>query len=366
MATTGTGVAFSQTSTLFIYDGGGTLVASVQGTPSSAPYPAVSSPVTELDGSVYFADVAFAYGLDASGKTIWKTPMGGTGGQYAGTPVLDGSGQLYVPGADGNIRVFRVTDGLLLSTLSLGLLNGRPRWIDAGIGKVLVIDKTGLATAGPSVAAYGLMSTVTGSWVGELALGDGTAAPYTIAGPDIGLVLVPVVDSNAGKSQVAVYDKCGNLRWKVPGDYALAMAITFNDDLIVMDRVPNGNPAPLNYDFSLRRFSKDGMLIAGPVSVPDQFCGKAFVGADDTFYFTGSASDGYRLRAFDASLNQIWTIPFPYCADAAILNGDGKIFAARGVGGKLAAVQTTSPGPAPVSWSHAVGRDARGTRWIGP
>lgn len=163
-------------------------------------------------------------------------------------------------------------------------------------------------------------------------------------------------------TEVSVLDPCGQLRWRVPGSHAVPLAITFDDDLIVLDRTPTGGN---QHSFALRRFSKDGVLRAGPVRVTDTFCGQSFVGADDTFYYTGGASDGYRLHAFDSSLHEIWAIPFPHCPDSAVLGPDGKLFTARGTDGRLVAIQTTSPGPGGVSWGQ-VGRDARATRWLTP
>ena len=191
-------------------------------------------------------------------------------------------------------------------------------------------------------------------------------SPSPLLGYQIGIVSTRVVDVDAETTEADVLDSCWRRRWQVPGNYAVPLVITFGDDLIVMDRVPNGHSSPLDHDYALRRFSKDGARVAGPVSVPDQFCGRAFVGADDTFYFVGGSTDAYRLRAYDSSLAQLWTTVLPHCPDAALLNSDGKLFTARGFDAKLAAVQTTSPGPAPVSWSHAVGRDARANPWLGP
>jgi hypothetical protein len=200
------------------------------------------------------------------------------------------------------------------------------------------------------------MAADTGAWIGEV-VGQGL---YIIGGYDLGIL----VARGTEKSDVSVYDTCGSFRWSVPGDYAVPLAITFDDDLIVMDRTPSGAGAD---SFALRRFSKDGELRAGPVPISDQACGSTFVGSDDTFYYVGyvpsGPSQGYRLWALDSSLDQKWVIPFPFCPEAAVLADDGRIFAVRT--GQVAAVQTTSPGPARVSWGQ-IGRDARATRWLAP
>lgn len=354
MAVTGSGVAFASGYTLLVYDGDGGLVASV---PKPQPTGYISSPVAGPDGSLYFADSMATYRVDGMGGPIWQQPLGAsqtaTGAPRA--PALDPAGRLHVSAMDGNLWTFRAEDGLVVSSVSLGLWQNTPRYINSGFGNILIVDRSGIAAAGSGIGAYGLMAADTGSWVGEVT-GDGL---YIIGGYDLGVLVGRGTDT----SDLSVYDACGNFRWRVPGNYAVPLAITFDDDLIVMDRTPTGAPSPNNYSFALRRFSKDGALRAGPVAVSDQFCGYSFVGADDTFYYAGGASDGYRLRAFDASLNQTQVIPFPFCPVAAALADSGKIFAART--GQLAAVQTTSPGPARVSWAQ-IGRDARATLWLAP
>jgi hypothetical protein len=363
MATTGTGVALSFSNQILIYDGEGKPVAAVAGTSSSAQYPTTSSPVSDVDGSVYFFDWVNARRLDPSGKVVWTTAIGG--GLRRGSPALDGSGKLYLPAGNGTLQVLDTVDGRILSTFFVGVPAGHPSNIHAGVGSALFLDP-GLTGADAAILTEGVFSVARGAWIDGLSIGGGMLSPSPLLGYEIGIVSTGVIDVDAETTEVDVLDSCWRRRWQVPGNYAVPLAITFGDDLIVMDRVPNGHSSPLDHDYSLRRFSKDGALVAGPVSVPDQFCGRAFVGADDTFYFVGGASDGYRLRAYDSSLTPLWTTPFPHCPDAALLNSDGKLFTALGVEATLAAVQTTSPGSAPVSWSHAVGRDARATQWLGP
>jgi hypothetical protein len=363
MAATGTGVAVSFSNQLLIYDGDGKPVAAVAATPSSQQYPTTSSPVSDVDGSVYFFDWANARRLDASGKVVWTTPIGS--GVPRGSPVLDGSGNLYLPAGDGTLQVLDTLNGRILSTSPLGLTAADPGNIHAGVGSALFIDP-GTAGASTTIVTENAYSVTRSAWIDGPAIGGGMYSPSPLLGYEIGIVSTAPIDIDAETTEVDVLDTCWRRRWQVPGNYAVPLAVTFGDDLIVTDRIPNGQSAPLNHDYALRRFSKDGVLLAGPVSVPDQFCGRAFVGADDTFYFIGGSSDGYRLRAYDSSLSQLWTTPFPHCPDAALLNADGKVFTARGLDATLAAIQTTSPGPAAVSWSHAVGRNARGTQWLGP
>ena len=371
MAVTGSGVSLSYGDTLHIFDGDGNLVTSVRKA-QAQENDGISSPVAAPDGSLYFADRSYAYRVDGMGRPIWQKPFGadqsaGRASAQATSLALDPSGRLYVSALDGKVWTFRGEDGQVLSSVDLGLWQNNRRYLYFGLGEIVAVDRGGIATAGPGIAAMGLISPQTSTWLGEVAIGDGSAPTGAFAGYDIGLVATAYVSTTSEVAETDVFDRCGNFRWRVPGSYAVPLAITFDDDLIVMDRVPNGRPSPSDHDFSLRRFSKDGILIAGPTSVSDTFCGRSFVGSDDTFYYTGGASDGYRLRAFDSALHEIWAIPFPHCPEAAVLSTGGKIFTARGgVGGKLVAVQTTSPGPAPVSWPQAVGRDARATLWLAP
>jgi hypothetical protein len=356
MAITGTGVAFASGYTLLIYDGSGNLIASV-----SKPQPSgyVSSPVSGPDGSLFFADSIAAYRVDGVGKPIWQTPIGVNQVPGSGTPpqpALDPGDRLHISAMDGNLWTFRAESGEVLWNVSLGLLHNAPRYINVGFGRVLVLDRSGIAAAGPGTEAYGFMAADTGAWIGEV-VGQGL---FLMGGYDLGVLIARGTQTY----DLSIYDKCGSFRWRVPGDYPVPLAITFDDDLIVMDRAPSGAGT---YSFALRRFSKDGELRVGPVPISDQSCGSTFVGADDTFYYVGylpsGPSAGYRLWAFDGSLNQKWVIPFPFCPEAAVLADSGRIFAART--GQLTAVQTTSPGPARVSWGQN-GRDARATFWLGP
>lgn len=352
MAVTGTGFALTSGYTLLIYDGDGNLTASVE-KPQESGY--ISTPVSGSDGTLYFADSVAAYRVDGKGKSIWETPLGvnqvvGSGAPRQ--PALDPVGRLHISAMDGKVWTIRAEDGQAISTADLGLRRNAPRYISGGFGNVQLVDRAGITSSGADGEAYGLMTADTGLWVGEV-----IAPWYIIAGYEIGVVISRAFD-------LSIYDKCGSFRWKVPGSYAGPAAVTFNDDLIVIDRTPTGSGVD---SIAFRRFSKDGELRAGPVPSTDIPCGSSFVGADDTFYYIGytqsGPSQGYRLWAFDSALNQKWVIPFPFCPDAAVLAEGGKIFAARL--GQLAAIQTTSPGPGRVSWGQNA-HDARATRWLGP
>src|SRR5262245_40679754 len=329
MAATGNGVAISLDYTLLIYDGEGNLVASVdKSRPPPEPPGYISWPVAGQDGSLYFTDAANVYRVDAAGRPAWAKPFGPNQsqgsefGKSTGQLLLDGSNRLYASAPDGKLWIFRGEDGQVLSSIPLGLRDDMSlRTVDVGVGKILVIDRKGIAAAGPDIWSHGFFSTDSGGWLGEVTVGQGTYPPYVFAGYDIGFVVAGAVVVNPGVeiTSASVVDRCGRFRWQVPGNNAVPLAITFDDDLIVMDRVPAGPGSAGSYTFSLRRFSRDGALVAGPVPVADQFCGRFFVGADDTFYYTTWSSTQNTLKAFDSSLRELWSIPFPRCPDAAVL-----------------------------------------------
>jgi hypothetical protein len=362
MAVTGTGVALSIGYHLLIYDGDGNLVKQVT---KAQPTGFISSPVSGLDGSVFFADASNAYRVDGTGKPVWEKPLGGnqTGQEFGAprAPALDPVGRVHISALDGKLWTFRSEDGQVVSSANLGLWNGGPRYITLGFGNVLVVDRGGITAAGPNVRADGLFATDTGTWTGEVTAGDGMDGLFVIGGYDIGIV-VSRSNSTTGAREVSIYDRCGNFRWRVPGNDAGPLGIGFNDDLMVLDSAPTGGTN------MLRRFSSAGQLLAGPVAAPvGAAWGRGtFIGADGTFYYTSwQTASGYRLAALDSSFRELWSVALPFSPDAAVLNRDGKIFFASGILSKVTAVQTTSPGPGAVSWGQ-VGRDARATRWLAP
>ena len=147
MAVTGSGVAFAAGNTLLIYDGDGNLTASVP-KPQGTQY--VSSPVSGLDGSLYFADTVAAYRVDAMGRPIWQKPLGSYqgAGEFVrpSPPALDAAGRLHVSGLDGKLWTFRGEDGQVVSSVSVD----KSRSIDRGVGNVMFVDWTGKSAAGPS------------------------------------------------------------------------------------------------------------------------------------------------------------------------------------------------------------------------
>ena len=106
MAVTGSGVALSYGDALHIFDGDGSLVASVR-KPQSVENAQISSPVAGPDGSLYFADRSYTYRVDGMGLPIWQKPLGPAGGSAPAprAPALDPSGRVEAadvdPGAGG-------------------------------------------------------------------------------------------------------------------------------------------------------------------------------------------------------------------------------------------------------------------------
>jgi hypothetical protein len=363
MATTGTGVAFASGYTLIVLDGGGNTVASVA-KPQMTGY--ISSPIADANGDLYFVDSSAAYRVDNTGKQIWRTPLGpnlvGTESVTLDGPVMDPGGRLYVSGLDYNLWVIRSSDGQVVSMSPLG---GQRRSLAMGVADVLFMDRSG-QTAGGTPASLGLFMPAAGVWAGEVTIGPGRSVPGAIAGFDIGLVAYGWVDTSAEVSDTVVFDSCGRTRWHVPGNYSWPLAISFGDDLIVRDKTPAGGGT---YAYAVRRFTRDGVLAAGPVS--KTICAAvAEVGSDDTLHFVVQDASGTSVIALDSSLNDIWSVPLGHvgCPTAAVLNSDGKLFIAsdQGTQPTLFAVQTTSPGPAPVSWSRTIARDNAGTSWLAP
>jgi hypothetical protein len=356
LAATGSGVAFTAERTLTIVDGAGNVTAQV---PKSGMVGYLSSPIADANGDLYFADSTAAYRVDGMGREVWRRPLG----PYQGTdevvspwtPIMDASGRLYVSGLDNTLWVLRGNDGQVIANYPLG----RSRSLAMGVADVLLMDRTGMsATAVPSL---GLFAPSTGTWVGEIA-SFGASVPGAFAGFQIGLVAYGWVDTNSETSATVIYDRCGRRRWRVPGNHSWPLAIGFGDELITEDKTPLGGGT---YSYSIRRFSRDGVLLAGPF-VSSALCAAVVgqLGADDTLYvFTADAS-GTSVVALDATLNQLWSVPLGNIGcNRYLLNADGKLFVA---GSNLIAVQTTSPGPALVSWGRTVARDGRGTSWLAP
>src|SRR5690242_18993382 len=96
------------------------------------------------------------------GRPIWQKQLGPdqTGGRAAAPrdPALDPAGRLYVSALDGTLWIFRGEDGAVLASMNLGILGNNARSMSSGVGDILLIDRSGIAAAGPGIAATGLLS----------------------------------------------------------------------------------------------------------------------------------------------------------------------------------------------------------------
>jgi hypothetical protein len=240
------------------------------------------------------------------------------------------------------------------------------RQIDVGLSQsekladVLFLDRTGLATAGAGVRALGTFSPSTGMWRGEISDGMGWFPPNAFGGWSIGIVAYGYRNTSTESSETIVLDPCGKLRWRVPGTFSWPLAIGFDDDLFVRDRVPSTG----TYAHSIRRFARDGQLLAGPVDTRHPTW--AFIGADRSLVLvTCDLPTTSEVVALDMSLNKLWSVPLGGCASSAVLDEMGKLFVVRqGNPPSLLSIQTTSPGQAAVSWGRNGGRDSHATHWL--
>jgi hypothetical protein len=362
MAALDDAVALTSGYSLLVLDSKGEFVTTV-----SKPQPtgAISSPLADATG-IYFADSLAAYHVDRTGHELWRQPLGTNRAtsEFAvpQPPVLDPrSRRLYVSALDGAIWTFAADDGRVISTRPLP--GGRiPRVIQMGLSGVLFVDRTGLSTAGAGVPAIGTFSPDDGLWKGELDDGMGWHPENAIAGVDIGIVAFGYLGPTGEERQTVVLDPCGKLRWRVPGNFSWPVAISFADDLIVQDREPTDSGG---HTQTIRRFSSAGALVAGPV--PTDFLYWPLVGADDALIAVACMGAQTAVVAFDAMLKPLWTVPLSAsgCPAATVLGPTGILYVAwAGSSPRVIAVQTTSPGPAPVGWGRYFGGNAGGTFWL--
>lgn len=367
MVATGTGVGVVWGSGVTFVDGEGNITGRYDGPPEGE---LLSFAAAGTDGSLYLADSTSAFRLDPDSQVVWRTKLDPSRTQgefrFPPPPLLDHLGRLYVAGLDGNLWTFESQTGSVIWKQRIGLApgNAQARSLQMGVAGALIADARGVFAPGTTYP-IGAFSPSNGTWSGALSDGVGWYPSYAIAGWDIGIVATGSLDSSLETKETIILDRCGKLRWRVPGQYGNPIAITFNDDLIVRDLVRSGN----TYISSMRRFSRDGSLLAGPVSV--EWPIHAYVGADDTLYLVTCDQLGgtkSSLIALGPSLQQVWKLQLPDggCSTNGVLNQDGRLFTFTIVGGQEAvlAIQTTSPGVAPVSWPIYGHRDARSTGWL--
>jgi hypothetical protein len=368
-AATGQGVALSVSEGYVVLAGDGSVAASG----ATAAGDPVSGPAAGPDGSLYFADLANVFRIDPAGSRVWQTSLGtGAAGPNEfvspGVPLLDAAGHVVVSGLDGALDVVNREDGSVAASWPSG--SSGPKPVQAGVSDVAFTQTRDPAHPN-AVTAFSLTA---GAPIGALSVGS-PQFPTSVAllGFQIGIVATAYLDLTAETTQTVVFDPCGRPRWTVPGGYSFPLLLGFDDDLIVQDLVPAGGG---QYQGALRRFSKDGVLLAGPVAFPGPRVTGAALGADGVISLVWG--NGKSLVGVDsASLATVWSVPLDGTIGLEVLNQDGILFASCGLdissaGGSLTttlhvcAIQTPSPGPADVSWGRTAGRDERSTLWLAP
>lgn len=175
MSVTGSGVAITSGSSIVVVDGDGTISATIS--PPHGNTESLSPPLAGPDGGLFFSNLGSTYRADRSGSQLWSSPTaGGSATELVTLPPLlsDGEGHIYAPGLGYGVSILAPSDG---SSLGSWTTDGVQRWIELGVAGVLFMDRTGLATVGPSVPALGIVSAKSGQWLGELTDGAGWYPP---------------------------------------------------------------------------------------------------------------------------------------------------------------------------------------------
>jgi hypothetical protein len=369
LVTVGGGVASSVGEGFVILDGDGQVVRAV----STSTGDPVSAPAVGADGSLYFSDLTSVFRVSPSGDQVWKSTLGTLPDspnefRSPGDPLVDATGHVLVSGQDGNLYKFNDQDGTTAGIWKMGSTG--PYRISAGVSDVVFI---GIQSVSPP-NAISVFSTASAAAIGTLSVGSAQYPTSVLAvGFDLGIVATAYLDSNSEKVRTTVFDPCGVERRTVPGDFAFPLLVGFDDELLVEDLVPKGAG---QYDVSLRRFSKDGVLLAGPLPLPGPRSRSFVLGADGIVYSSGI--DQKTVIAIDwATLEVTWSLPIGVPVGPAVLGASGKLF--FGCGSKtvsadvglvtmlqFCAVQTPSPGQARVSWGRTQRRDDRSSSWLAP
>jgi hypothetical protein len=359
---TGSNFAFSAGNTIYLIEGAtGTVKKSiVKQTPTS-------SPIVDAAGNIYFSSREAAFCVDSAGNEKWSSLFNASQAvdefSASPTPVLSPAGKVYFSAFDGNIWELDAKDGKASSSSSVGLNGHTPRGIQMGVSDRLFVKMTGIGGP-PATRSIGAFDPKKGLWTGRIEDGEGWFPENVLGGFDIGIVAYGYHDTQAETRETIVLDRCGNLSWRVPGAYAWPVVITFDDDLIVQDRVPGGSSG---YTQKLRRFSKDGKLKAE--SAPTDFLRWPLVGADDTLIGVSCDGPTPTVVALNSALRPAWSLPLENggCPDAVVLDGDGQYLVVwHDDRVRMTLVQTPVPGPADVSWSRYFGRNATGNGWLAP
>jgi outer membrane protein assembly factor BamB len=368
IAVTTSRVAVSVFNRLAIFDRKGTVVKVISGEGGQV----VSSPVADRDENFYFGDASFLHAVDKDGNERWRVPLGTPQTQIEflapQSPLLSPDGMIYLSGVDGQLWAVQAANGGLVYHVMIGVGGlGVAKRVTLGVGNTLFLsDFYGDGSTGIRV-----LKRATGASRGFLLAPDGWRIPYMVmAGFDIGMVVWGRRNTTDSSTNTAVLDRCGKVAWSVSGDHSQPAAIAYGDDLVVRDD-PAGADANA---YALRRFTKVGSLVGGPVSVdlPVVFA----VGADDTINVSTSRRTGNdvatTVRGLGPQLKSLWAVELgkgEYPAAGALADGGVLFIVRRALEGadqnELVAVQTTSPGPAAASWPQH-GHDARGTAWLSP
>jgi hypothetical protein len=322
----------------------------------------LAPPVADPAGNLYVADAGYIYSLDSTGAERWRRPVGANASQgefaFPSYGLLAEDGTLYWNMLDGGLWRVRSTDGSPRGPAAALGLRGGARYLIAGVGQTVFV--------GDDDGGLSLVNAETGAWGPPVVDESGWRPLGIMGGSRIGLVAYGYVAGDASETQV--FDPCGRPRWKVPGSFSRPVAIGFDDQLVVRDRVPMGT----GFAESVRKFSADGALIAGPESTGSVAGG--VLGADDVLYLLvcsrspSTFDTKVTLEARDSSLKTKWMVDVPssVCpAELALAPGGIVYTVANGSPSQLLAVQTKSPGPAPVAWSRRFGKDETGNMWIG-
>ncbi len=308
----------------------------------------LSPPAFDAAGNLYVSDASASRSFDASGVERWSHPFDPP--QVAreffviGRPLLSPDGVMYTAGLDGKLWGLATGTGAPKIEVVIGLAPGSltPELLLGAGDSIFLSSYLGSG----SFSAHAI-KTATGASGGDLVDPSGWPVPNALAGPTIGLVGWGYATGDTSK--VEVFDRCGKFRWAVSGDHPRPILVGPRDELLVYDAPPANGPRT----FSLRRFTADGVVLAGPVAVSP--FAAAILGADETLYLV-ACSDPPAVIALGSTLQEAWRVPIPgACPSSAALGTDGSLYLSRSVdatANEIVAVQTTSQRPSSSAWPN--------------
>lgn len=353
---TGERVAFAAGGSLYLLDRDGNYLRR-RGSPA---FESITSAVADADGNFYFAGHS-VYSVDANGDFRWLAPLPGDDGIFpraTGRMVMSPDDGLFFGATDGHLYAFDGAAGALRWRTRVTADNQRPPAVLGGAGNaVLAIARDGDPRAQ-------LWNATTGAPTAHLVGPDGErhAAMF---GRGLGIVSQRMEDRGGPYPwmHVSVLDTCARERWHIAATRPQwPVLIGPGEQLFMVERddVEDSPTFASVYD-------QDGARVAGPVAMPPPWG----IGADGTVYAVACDSGGYdgpsRLHAYDAALNELWTLPLGDACPMAgpVIDEQGRLYFAWYIddGAEIIAVQTASPGIAATSWPVRR-RDARGTGWL--